>query len=89
MGLANSSWTCGGREFIRLMYAAMAHISLSVFHLPLANMPVLRMPWLMTQKICASVYSVPTSGNWGTGGNKTCFRHFPEPQNFTRALNWT
>src|SRR5215467_9215813 len=48
----------------------MAQRSLSGYHFPLANMPVRRMPCLAIQKICASVYGVPTLWNCGTGGNR-------------------
>src|ERR1700694_6115107 len=69
-GLASSSGTRGGSDFMRLIYAATVHSFWSESHLPLANMPERRMPCLAAQKICDSVRSVPTTGNSGIGGNK-------------------
>src|ERR1043166_7125472 len=66
---ANAACTDGGSSRMRLIYAAIVHNSLSLFHFPLANIPVRRSPCFAIQKICASVYCVPVFANCGTGGN--------------------
>ena len=53
---------------IRWMNVAIGQSTESASHTPLANMPVRRTPCFATQKICASVYSVPAVGSCGASG---------------------
>src|SRR5260370_27725214 len=73
-GLSTASFTVGGSESMRLMYAATAHRSWSFAQTPLANMPERRIPCLAAQKICDSVRSVPTTGTSGKVGNEMFHR---------------
>src|SRR5215469_8414703 len=68
---ASAALTPGGRDLILLMNAAAFQSFSSESHSPFANIPDRRTPCFATQKICASVYSVPLVGKCGTGGNNT------------------
>src|ERR1051326_5921782 len=49
---ANAACTDGVSSRMCLIYAAIVHNSLSLFHFPLANIPVRRSPCFAIQKIC-------------------------------------
>src|SRR6516164_8941045 len=66
---ASAALTPGGRDLILLMNAAAFQSFSSESHNPFANIPDRRTPCFATQKICASVYSVPIVGKCGADGN--------------------